>query len=112
MSKEELLEELSIQYVSDIVNPNSKSDYIDNVLLYELCGYLVHARPSLTNCLDCKNSIVTNELILPENFLAADRTKLRTKGGLTFVSIPMFQTIQELEGIIKWHFNNPHHYFS
>ena len=109
--KEELLEELSIRFVGDVINPKAKSDYLDDVAMYELYGYLVHARPSLTNCQDCKKSIVADELHLPDDFLAADLTKMRSKGFLTFVTIPMFKTIREIEGVIKWHFNNPEHFY-
>jgi hypothetical protein len=79
--------------------------------LYELCGCLVYARPILTNCQDCNKSIVGDELLLPDDFLVADLTKMTSKGFLTFVTIPMFKTIWEIEGVIKWHFNNPGHFY-
>ena len=44
-------------------------------------------------------------------FLVADLTNMTLKGFLTFVTIPMFKTIWEIEGVIKWHFNNPGHFY-
>ncbi len=34
--KEELLEELSIRFFGDVINPKAKSDYLDDVAMYEL----------------------------------------------------------------------------
>lgn len=107
--KKELLEELTIRYVGDISNP--KIDYMDNVPIYDLCGFLVRARPSMSKCAACKSSIVSNDFQLPDDFTAADFTRLRTKGGLTFVSIPMFKCVRELELVIQGHFNDPNHFY-
>ena len=107
--KEELLQELTIRYVGEI--PNPKTDYIDNVAIYDLCGFLVHVRPSLSSCANCKSLIVSSELLLPNDFTEADFTRLRTKGGLTFVSIAMFKTVRELELVIQSHFSNPNHFY-
>lgn len=34
--KEEQLEELSIRFVGDVINPKAKSDYLDDVAMFEL----------------------------------------------------------------------------
>ncbi len=61
--------------------------------IYDVVGYVLHSRcRHILDCKECKNLMETEEHLLPQNFLAADYTAMRTHGGLKFPSIPMFKT--------------------
>ena len=64
-----------------------------------------------THCIECKNSLVAEELLLPEDFCAANFTILKNKGGLIFVTIPMFLSFRTIEAVIAQHFANEKHVY-
>jgi hypothetical protein len=98
-----LLKELTVRFINDCDYLNK--DSVDDLLVYDLCGYMLKARPFLIDhCEDCKKSLVCKELELPENFSAANYTILKNKGGLIFVTIPMFLSFCEIEAKIADHF--------
>ena len=106
----ELISELATRFVEDCGYHNK--DTVDDVLVYDVCGYVVKARPFLTtNCIECKNSLVAEELLLPEDFCAANFTILKNKGGLIFVTIPMFLSFRTIEAVIAQHFANEKHVY-
>lgn len=99
-----LLKELTSRYV-DSLPEREKVDYINDIAIYDVCGYMLKARPSVTVCLDCKHSVQCNELELPPDFNFDHFTGLRTRGNLIFVTVNMFQTFRVIESIIESHFN-------
>lgn len=99
-----LLKELTVRYVDSIPDPK-KVDYINDVAIYDVCGYMLKARPSVTECVDCCKTVRCDELELPPNFNADSFTALRTRGGLIFVTVAMFKTFRVIESIIESHFN-------
>jgi hypothetical protein len=99
-----LLKELTVRYVDSIPDPK-KTDYINDIAIYDLCGYMLKARPSVTECPDCRKTIRCDELELPPNFTADAFTALRTRGNLIFVTVNMFLTFRVIESIIASHFN-------
>lgn len=108
--EDKLLKELSIRFITDC-NIHTKIS-VDDLLVYDLCGYLIKTRPFLIKyCEECSKSLVCKELELPEDFSAANYTILRNKGGLTFVTIPMFLSFQTIEAAIAAHFQNDKHVY-
>lgn len=99
-----LLKELTSRYV-DSLPEREKVDYINDIAIYDVCGYMLKARPSVTVCLDCKHSVQCDELELPPDFNFDHFTGLRTRGNLIFVTVNMFQTFRVIESIIESHFN-------
>ncbi len=99
-----LLKELTVRYV-DSIPDSKKTDYINDIAIYDLCGYMLKARPSLTECPDCRKTIRCDELELPPNFTADAFTALRTRGNLIFVTVNIFLTFRVIESIIELHFN-------
>lgn len=82
------------------------------LLVYDLAGYIINARPFLTDhWKDCKKSLVSKDFELPEDFSAANYTILRNKGGLIFVIIPMFLSLQKIESKTCDHFANESHVY-
>lgn len=67
------------------------------MLIYVVCGYMMKTRRWLVECEKCKEPVLSNEEELPCDFEANDYTSLRTKGGLLFVTVPLFQTLCEVE---------------
>lgn len=102
--EDKLLKELTVRYVDSIpVQP--KNDYINDIAIYDLFGYLLKAWPSVTECEDCCKAVRCDELQLPPDFTADNFTALRTRGGLIFVAIGMFKAFRVIETIIQSHFN-------
>lgn len=99
-----LLNELTTRFVDSIPEPTT-SDYIKDLLIYDICGFMLKARPCVTECIDCKKTVQSDELDLPLDFNAQHFTALRTRGGLIFVSVNMFKTFRVVESIIESHFN-------
>lgn len=77
--EDELLKELTVRYVDYVKEPAGK-DCIKEAILYYLCGYMIHARPSVTRCNDCKKSVRCDELELPSDFTADHYTTIRNRG--------------------------------
>ena len=106
----QLMNELAIRFVENC-NYLSK-DIVDDLLVYDVCGYVIKARPFLTDhCEECKSSLVSKELLLPQDFAAANYTILKNKGGLIFVTIPMFLSFRTIEAVISNHFANEKHVY-
>ena len=100
-----LLNELTVRFINECDYLNKTS--VDDLLVYDLCGYMLKARPFLIDgCDDCKKSLVCKELELPENFCAANYVILKNKGGLIFVTIPFFLSFCTIEAKIADHFAN------
>lgn len=102
--EDKLLKELTERYVDSIPDPK-KNDYINDIVIYDLCGYMLKARPMVTECPDCWKTVRCNELELPVGFTADHFTALRTRGNLIFVTVNMFKTFRVIESIIESHFN-------
>jgi hypothetical protein len=66
--EDELLKELTVRYVDYVKEPAGK-DCIKEAILYYLCGYMIHSRPSVTCCIECKKSVRCDELELPPDFI-------------------------------------------
>lgn len=47
--EDQLLKDLTIRYVESVPNPSIMT-YVKEVLIYDLCGFMIHARPNLTEC--------------------------------------------------------------
>ena len=62
-------------------------------------------------CKACKDSVVCDELLLPDDFDADVYTQLRTKGGLTYVTVAMFESFRTIEAKISDHFKNDSHVY-
>ena len=98
-----LLKELTIRFINacDYLN----QDYVDDLFVYDLCGYMLKARPFLIDhCEDCDKFLFCKEFEFPENFSAANYTILKNKGGLDFVTIPMFLSFCAIVAKIADHF--------
>lgn len=89
----------------DSIPEPTTSDYIKDLLIYDIWGKMLKARPCVTECIDCKKTVQSDELDLPLDFNAQHFTALRTRGGLIFVSVNMFKTFRVVESIIESHFN-------
>ena len=106
----QLIDELAIRFVENCDYLNK--DTVDDLLVYDVCGYVIKARRFLTDhCTECKNSLVSKELLLPEDFGAANYTILKNKGGLIFVTIPMFLSFRVIESVISQHFSSEKHVY-
>ena len=73
--EDELLKELTVWYVDYVKEPAGK-DCIKEAILFYLCGYMIHARPSVTRCNDWKKSVRCDELELPADFTADHYTAI------------------------------------
>ncbi|XP_057377380.1 uncharacterized protein LOC130698713 [Daphnia carinata] len=93
--KDELFEELSIRY---------------NKIIYDLAGYVMHTRDQLMVCKECHASAISDEENLPDDFIAKDYTAFLSRGGLCFVTIPVYETIREVEKVVSFHFDDDNHY--
>lgn len=107
--KEKLLKELAIRFVDEL--PTKVSDPSQDQLLYDVCGYLLHTRSEVLDCLDCKNTLQTEYSSLPEDFLSAEYTASRSYGGLKYPSVKMFQTFQQIEAVVARHFQSTSHIY-
>lgn len=107
--EDQLVDDLSIHYVDKISN-TEEGDCTQNELVYDLCGYLLHTRNSVLQCDDCKKLLITEELELPEDFAPAKYTALRTRGGLKFATVEMYNTFRIVEAEIVKHFKKDHIY--
>ena len=67
-------------------------------------------RGQLISCQECKETVVCEEADLPDDFTAKQYTAFRNRGGLIFVTIPVFQSIREVEKIISSQFEDDGHY--
>ncbi|KAI9563207.1 hypothetical protein GHT06_010665 [Daphnia sinensis] len=107
---DKLLQELSIHFVTECAI--TKKATVDDKLVYDICGYLMRTRGYLIEyCETCKDSVVCDELLLPDDFDAAAYTQLRTKGGLTFVTVAMFESFRTIEVEVAAHFKNYSHVY-
>ncbi len=96
--KDKLMEELVKRYVSEL--PFSKEDNVNNYLVYDVAGYMAKTRGGvlqLDECDECKCSVISKEEDLPSDFDADKYTSSRTQGGLVFVTVPMYQTLNAIE---------------
>lgn len=103
--EDELLKELTIRYVDDLREPEKK-DGVKDVLLFKLCGYMMHARPALLDCIDCCNSVCCEQSQLPKNFDPSCYNKLVNRGKLMFVSQNFFRTFRVIESVVEKHLQN------
>lgn len=101
--EDELLKELTIRYVSEIRDSDTP-DFIRDIMLYHLCGYMLHSRANITECKECKKTVIGDELKLPPQFNADFYTALLNRGNLIFVTVEMFETFRVIEKIIQKHF--------
>jgi hypothetical protein len=101
--EDKLLKEITIRFV-DKINEPANSNFVKDILIYDLCGYMIHTRKSLSKCPDCYKSLRCEELELPEDFTADHYTRIRNKGFLIFVTVNMFQTFRVMEKVIEGHF--------
>ena len=86
-----------------------KQDYVNDIVIYDLCGYIIKARSCVTiripyYCPDCYKTVRCEQLDLPNDFNVDHFTGLRNRGGLVFVTANMFKTFYVIERIIKSHF--------
>lgn len=109
--QDNLMKELAIRYVDSLPEPN-KTDYMNDIVLYDLCGYLIKTHPGLIECVACKTTVCCNELDLPADFTADHYTALRTRGGLIFVSVSMFKNFRAIEKVIAAHFSSIGHIYA
>ncbi|KAK4017119.1 hypothetical protein OUZ56_032072 [Daphnia magna] len=107
--KDKFLDELSTRYVDKMLA--GTADFTTNLMIYDLCGYLVKTRKTLTDCVDCKSAIQCEELDLPECFVADKYIAMRNRGGLTFVTTPFFHTMCAFEEVIASHFKDLNHIY-
>lgn len=109
----EILED-GLQYEEQIQNlettPDDVYDFEDgNVkdhIVYNLCGYLLHARGKMVKCQECRDTIKTTKEKLPEKFLNHALVNIRNRGGLKWITPELFHTILAEETILDEHFNN------
>jgi len=110
--KDKLMEELVKRYVSEL--PFSKEDNVNNYLVYDVAGYMAKTRGGvlqLDECDECKCSVISKEEDLPSDFDADKYTSSRTQGGLVFVTVPMYQTLNAIERVVTDHFKSLDHIY-
>ncbi|XP_045024772.1 uncharacterized protein LOC123469662 isoform X3 [Daphnia magna] len=107
--KDDLMEELGKRYVNEL--PLSKEDRIGNFLIYDVAGYMVKTRENLFECEACRQTVITKEADLPSDFDADAYTRARTKGGLVFVTLSMYQTLCAIEKVVSNHFKSLNHIY-
>lgn len=100
--EDELLMELTLRYVDNISEP-SQNDYVKEGILYHLCGYMLHARPAVTDCKDCYKSVRCEKSDLPSDFKPSRYTELLNRGNLVFVTPNFFKTFRVVESIVEKH---------
>lgn len=61
------MKELTSRYVTSLPIPE-KTDYVNDIGIYDLCGYLLKARPCVTDCAKLQKTVICNELDLPVDF--------------------------------------------
>ncbi|KZR96888.1 Uncharacterized protein APZ42_008527, partial [Daphnia magna] len=74
--------------------------------VYNLCGYLLHARSHLLTCDVCRVTLETEEELLREDFYYHTLTSLKNKGGLKFCTPDMFQVFYAIEIIYRENSNS------
>ncbi len=99
----ELLKELTIRYVTEL-RGEEHPDFIRDIMLYHLCGYMLHSRSNITKCEDCKKTVICEELELPPEFTADYYSALRNRGNLIFVTVGMFQTFRLIDKTIPYYY--------
>ena len=94
-----------IQFLDyDASNLQSYDKYLEHVV-YDLAGYMLHARRKLIGkCDDCWKSLLTNDQLKPDSFYADKLVVLKNKGGLKIPTKNMFTVILEVEKILIKHF--------
>lgn len=100
--EDSLLKELTVRYVDYIQKPE-KVDYVSDVVIYDLCGYILKARPSEIECVVCRKTVLCDELELPNDFTADQFMALRSRGALLFVSVEIFKTFRVIVKTIELH---------
>ncbi len=107
--KEKLQKELFVRNVASM--PDLPPEEVKDELIYDLAGYLLHTRTTVTECEKCRKGLQTKLEELPETFLAADYTAKRTRGGLKFVTVEFFKIIQVVEEVLSKHFESKEHVY-
>ena len=88
----------------DAQNEKSYDKYLEHVV-YDLAGYMLHARRKLIgNCDGCWKSLLTNDQLKPDSFYGDKLVVLKSKGGLKSPTKNMFAVILEVEKILIKHF--------
>lgn len=90
--KDKLLDELTIRYVDDVSEEGTR-DFNLNVMVCDLCGYIVKTRKHLTACEACKNLVRCTELDLPKDFTADQYTAMRNHGYPVYVTVPFLKPL-------------------
>jgi hypothetical protein len=109
--KEQLLEELSVRYVTVMDDPKS-SDDIKDEMIYDMCGYPLKTRDSVwKDCVECKKGLLTRYGDLPSDFMSAEYTAERNYGGLLFSTVNFFKVIRLVEDILSDFFEEKDHVY-
>ena len=96
-------------YKSSCVLPSIFREF--DHIVYDLCGYLLHARAKLigkltNNCQNCQISLETKKELLPKDFYAGKLVEIRERfGGLKYCTPQMFSLFSEVEKAIQEHFH-------
>ena len=104
--EDKLMKEITIRFVDKIDEPVNSNFVNKDILIYDLCGYMIHTKKSMSRCPDCYKFLRWEELELPEDFTADHYTRLRNNGGLIFVTVNMFQTFTVIEMVIEGRFQS------
>jgi hypothetical protein len=107
--KDKLLSELSIRYVDEM--PNIPIEEVQDGLIYNVCGYLLHTRKSVLDCEACRKGMITKLEDLPETFLPVNYTEARSRGGLKYATENFFKVFQLVEVILSNQFEKESHVF-
>ena len=79
---------------------------LEDQIVYDLCGYLIHTRKRLLKCEMCKCTLQAENNRLNLDYAAAELVSLRTRGGLRFVTPEMHQNFVKVENVIARKFDD------
>ncbi|KAI9565054.1 hypothetical protein GHT06_008801 [Daphnia sinensis] len=96
-----------IQFLDyDVANEQSYDKYLEHIV-YDLAGYMLHARRKLIGkCDSCWKSLLTNDQLKPDCFYADKFLVLKNKGGLKIPARNMFAVLLQVEKILIKHFES------
>lgn len=115
--QDQLLNGLYYRSLGRCVNDEEHLTEASSHTVYDLCGFLLHARCALIkklteNCSSCWASIATTKELLPSNFHESAFVALRDFGGLKYCTPSMSGVFKCVESILQAHFKSEQAYIS
>lgn len=84
--EDELLKEITNRFV-DLIDDSQDKNVIIDAGLYYLLGYMLHARPSVTECGKCKESVRCDKMELSPDFSSYYFIAIVSRGYSIYVTV-------------------------